>query len=809
MLTVWGVAFLLGAGASELKLRLGLSKTKASLKPSGLFYSVSVAVYSLGSLPLPPLPRRISSPVVIYTGAMLGIKSKSKTYIKMQGRTAEVLNMLTPVEKELAEELFALLLSAPNHYAGAGHGVGLLEHSLNVLAETATRCTEELRLPFIAALAHDVGKLVTFVKVKGSGENGTEVQWERKGWHTRESGRLLATLPAFEKLPLTEQRALILAIKYDHSPELMPVLADDDNAFELAKRIMMALGAADRAATAAEKDRNLQKIKPQDILWDDFAANVLTAPLVQRASPGARSRDNQINFPAGSPYLFVYEMTWREAAIRRLPEEVAAALDLTRRDSGKLAKYTGILTQILREKGLLIDKHIDDKDQEWTTPENLPLWDVMSGTTEIRGVLVIDANKLWEVLNRRITTHSPYPVTLARPTADSAGAVYSAPSSDASAAPEVTDGLKVDMDAMDLSDLGLEGPATPEKENSKAKENSTSDTTESAQAPKELNTALENVAPAASRRRTFTSSVMSSPSSSQSEEGVLTQSEINQGVLLADEQAVSKFPHLSEGDKYFGPTHFLVTSEAVKEGAAFPLKKEKESEKEALPGLSAPSPDSKEKPKQEEIRRRPRLSETKDDSTPPAKSSDKDPKDPKGLKAKQSKQQEKGKGAVKLQREEKSPESLPNEEPSSSVDVMLDIALDAVKAPKADKQEQASSEKVEKTSSPAPNLIPEPKEEEAQPASKQNTPEKEERIATPAPRPKKTHAAAARRRVSKPRLETPTPIGSSADLSTSPNPSRRRNDMPPKVEGNRRPSGGRGRRRGLEATPRSGPKKES
>lgn len=455
VLFVWLASLLTGIVLSEVRCRAGLKKQVVTLQPSGSFWNVVVPPYSLGALPTATTPQ-LQGASVKFAGAdaldpanriSWRKRMRSATPIHVQGAMQRAVQFLTPAERALSEELIQLLLGAPDHFAGLGHGVGLLEHTLNVAAEAAAKCTEEFRLPLLAALAHDVGKLVTF---QPDGKGG----WVRKGLHSRESGRILATLPAFQELPELHQRALLLAVKYDHAPNKMPALRGERDASQLALRIINALSAADKSATAAEKERHLERIQPEDLLWQDFINFLREAPVVQRGKKGAA---NQVNNPPDSPFLFIYEAPWRDEAVRRLPPEVAAALDLTRRDPGKMAKYTRILVSRLRKEGLLVESF-----GEHTVSEENPLWDIQSGTGEkavvLRGIIVLHADALWKLANYRLSIKSPFPVQILAPNADVDGNVRNAPAAkrEMPPMPDVSDGLKVDAQAAgNLDFLGL------------------------------------------------------------------------------------------------------------------------------------------------------------------------------------------------------------------------------------------------------------------------------------------------------------------------------------------------------------------
>lgn len=449
---IWLGAMSLGFAASEGYRYIQEGHRKIRLVPTGEFWGVTVPTYSLGSLP-PPTTPMLEGARVELPNAQGRFHDKEAAHVKLEGPMLEAAKALTPAERQLSEELLQLLMAQPEHFAGHGHGVGLLEHTLNVVTEAAGRCTPEFRLPLIAALAHDIGKLVTF---KPDGNGG----WRRQGLHSRESARILATLPAFQQLPELHRDALLLAVKYDHAPNKMPMLRGERDPGLLALRVISALSQADRSATAAEKDRNLEKIKPEDLLWQDFINFLRDAPIVQRGKKGAA---NQVNNPPDSPYLYIYEAPWRDAAIPRLPAEVAAVLDLTRRDAGKVAKYTRILVERLRKEGLLVEQHADQ-----AVTEANPLWDIQSGTGEkavvLRGILVLKADALWKLLNYRISVKSPFPVQILAPNGDAGGRVNQAPAAnrETPGVPEVSDGIKLGAgeSASAMASLGLaEAPA--------------------------------------------------------------------------------------------------------------------------------------------------------------------------------------------------------------------------------------------------------------------------------------------------------------------------------------------------------------
>lgn len=444
VLIVWAVALLFGAGLSEIKCQLAMNRQLKNLRPNGEFAGVKVASYSLGQLPLATTPGLEGSRISLTKRDA----KRGDGYVELKGAVASAAKLLNPAERLLCEQLLQVLSAKPDHYAGLGHGVGLLAHTLNVVSQAASKVTPEFRLPLIAALAHDVGKLVTFIPDGAGG-------WKRKGLHSRESARIVATLSGFLELPELHRDALLLAIKYDHNPNKMPFLRGDRESHMLALRVINALSQADKAATAEEKERHLERLQPEDVLFQDFCTFLREAPIATRGKKGTA---NMVNNPPDNDFIFIYEAAWREAAISRLAPEIAAALDLNRRDSGKLAKYTKILTDRLRKEGLLVEQHL-----EMSTSDVNPLWDIQSGNGEkavvFRGVLALRAEPLWAKLNYKLSVKSPFPVTILAPNANADGKVNAAPRADTSmggGVPEVNDGIKLDISSPEaMAALGL------------------------------------------------------------------------------------------------------------------------------------------------------------------------------------------------------------------------------------------------------------------------------------------------------------------------------------------------------------------
>lgn len=640
VLLICSVVLILGGVAAYVQTQGILRLRAKKVSREGCFWGVAVSTRSLGKLPLATTPGLTGTRIVLS-----GAPAAHEHGVELSGRMAEAMKLLTVAEVHLCEQLLQLLYASKDHFAGLGHGVGLLEHTMNVVSEAVPKVTADFRLPLMAALAHDIGKLVTFYQ----DESGA---WQRRGLHSRESARILATLPAFQQLPELHQRALLLAVKYDHAPSKMPELASDHDATMLALRTISALTHADRKATADEKSRHLERLQPEDLLWKDFSDFLRNAPVVER---GKKGQDNQVNNPADGAYLYIYEAPWRDAAMLRLPAEVAAALDLTRRDAGKLAKYTQILIERLRKDGLLVEE-LEVQAEDGTvsrvrTAEQNPLWDIKSGTGDkgvvIRGVLVLRADALWRLLNYKLGISSPFPVKVVAPNTDAVVSDLSEAVVDVST-PEVQAQLGLDADGASAgrapktraraalksappsnqprdSELGLveprpgkpkkaavtDKPASIEEQSAPTERLSNADSAEPSHSLDESS----NIGAAMSAAMSFLQAseppvvqepvaapetveatplakevaLPPAPTASPS----LSRAERKLGLAIADAAAVEMYPELSVGDKYYPAEAVDVVEGRVRAGALYGVRGKKEGQGSAVdvsPALNVQPP---------------------------------------------------------------------------------------------------------------------------------------------------------------------------------------------------------------------------
>jgi predicted HD phosphohydrolase len=288
-------------------------------------------------------------------------------------RTA--LQRLPQVNRDLIQEIIEVLAAHPEAYVGPGHQGTLLEHSVHVLEGTLLReeTAEEPLLP-VAAIAHDLGKIITFQK-------NSEGEWVRTGWHDKASARILATLPSWWRLPPDERLALDFAIRYDHSSRDMP-FPKNDQIRRRALKLQGLLSQADRAATEAEKQAVLAELPLPDLAFQAFMDVLPTLPLHVAGHAPAKGV-KAAGWKQGE-FLFLLENQCRDRSMAMLSPEIAAALGGAFRPQHKLAPFTEHLLAGLAERQILVTEW-----EQQTVPADNALWNLKSGTKEFKGVLIL------------------------------------------------------------------------------------------------------------------------------------------------------------------------------------------------------------------------------------------------------------------------------------------------------------------------------------------------------------------------------------------------------------------------------------
>lgn len=422
ILQAWLIAAAVGIVLTALVIFLFLRHRRRRKNASGSWRSLGVTI---GPLPVPEqLPRKRMKLT------LKGIK-------------------LTKDEDALLEEILGTLAAHPGAYVGAGHGtVSLHEHTLGVVETIMSR--EVFNADHVlAAAAHDMGKITSFIK-------GPDGSWERVKMHAQESARMLAVLPAWGRLPLDQREAIRLAVKNEHSPNMIPGIDTSIPASEIdpmvrksmasdfrhplydnptfrrrVVELVTALRDADGVQTAAEKKVVLSEIGDlPGFCLQAFLKALPTMPFYyQGVPPGTKGMVWQYN-----KRLYISEAKMRDYVMSEaLSDEHHAALGGTYRGPKTIAPFTWHLLEAFKQKGWLVTKakcytkfHKSNEDPgplpvEMECQPEMPLWDVLSGNKVLNGMIIIDVTDA-DVLARTPQKDLGFAIGPHRPHQPSSGA---------------------------------------------------------------------------------------------------------------------------------------------------------------------------------------------------------------------------------------------------------------------------------------------------------------------------------------------------------------------------------------------------
>lgn len=298
--------------------------------------------------------------------------------------TAELAGEVPEHHLPLIEQLLGYLQAHPDAFCGDGHSTTLLDHHLGVIDQAFEYEGADPLLP-LAAAAHDIGKTVSHAKQNG--------QWVMKEYHDKAGGRLLPKFSAWWDLPEVERSVLLLAVKYEHSPNLMPKtfpgLESDD--VRRAGKLLQQLREIDGLATKGEKSKVLENIDVEELAIETFLRVI---PQVPYQVKGLAKGIKAAGFRVGDR-LYLSEHHVREAALAKVDDDVAAALGGDYRARGEAGQFTQVLLKALEKRGWLVTE-LEGKPSEeaeatnWSLPADRALWRVQSGIIEFRGMMAVE-----------------------------------------------------------------------------------------------------------------------------------------------------------------------------------------------------------------------------------------------------------------------------------------------------------------------------------------------------------------------------------------------------------------------------------
>lgn len=358
----WGVGMVAGVILTGLYVLFRIStRKKRGQKATDSFRGVSIT--------LDCMPKTIP------------LKTDKTIKLKLPGAK------LSADQLKMGETLMAMLAADKKAYAGAGHGVGLYEHTMNVLKEALNKEDADPLLPLVA-IAHDIGKITSFKEI-GKDE------WVTIKRHDKEGSRIITDTPEWWAMSSPEKEILILAVRYEHSvkdfPDNYPKLGKEEMA--RARRVLEQLREIDGFATKGEKEKVIEEVPIEEVLLKAFMSSVLEAPYqIPNLGKGIQAigwREKD------SDRLWFMERGLREFAMKRINHDTAAALGGEHREKNEVHKFTKTLLKVLHDKGWLVTEvcSLPDPDgvvDTWEAKPEKALWDIKAGEKGFNAVFAVD-----------------------------------------------------------------------------------------------------------------------------------------------------------------------------------------------------------------------------------------------------------------------------------------------------------------------------------------------------------------------------------------------------------------------------------
>lgn len=283
---------------------------------------------------------------------------------------------LTP-HKQLYLALYSMLKAhsdVPASIGGHHADVPLFEHSLTVAKKVQAYFNDQGKkepVALLAGLAHDMDKLLAYKR----GENG----WVKNvgaTHHNKYSAYIVSTQPFFQELPEDDRNTLVLALRYYHDPENLPL-----GATHRTENLIKALRICDGLAIKAEKVAGVVNLSEEQL------ASISKAILDTISELNINGYLNKTGHAGGwtTPaleYVLIPISTVLEHMGKHLPVELNRKLQLDHETRTYAHPAAKLVCQQLDQLGLLMLSY-----KTFTSPSGL--YDARIGTVSFSAGLLL------------------------------------------------------------------------------------------------------------------------------------------------------------------------------------------------------------------------------------------------------------------------------------------------------------------------------------------------------------------------------------------------------------------------------------
>lgn len=354
VLGLTAMSFLAGFSLVWLRAKQVNDRRQTALKTGEKYRGVSVTI---GALPIP--------------------KQLPRDEVSLEDEADGPLSKASAAERRALEEIIGTLSAHPDAYHEPGTS-GALQCALAAAYKALSSHKTQPGLAACSAAASELGKITAYKKVDG--------EWSLVKNEAREAAKILTSLPAWAALPPASREALMLSVKYRHSPRSMPIPEGDQDIFRLAQDLLYSAKDTQAEVVTQEKQKSLEKtLEQQDLAEVVFAAFKRALPLLAFQNRGLPKGVRAVAWKVGRR-VYMLEIALRESVMAQMPPEIAKALmPAASGAKPRIQPFTTELLKALDGSGWLISK-IDDKN---VAPSEA-LWTVQAGKLEFRGVIIID-----------------------------------------------------------------------------------------------------------------------------------------------------------------------------------------------------------------------------------------------------------------------------------------------------------------------------------------------------------------------------------------------------------------------------------
>lgn len=253
---------------------------------------------------------------------------------------------LTKKQTALINAVLGYLSDNKQAFVGPGHKGTLLDHTLGAMS-TAIELHPKDGMLAVCIACHDMGKTVAW-------EKNNKGEWQQLGWHAQEGAKLLARFPEWWALPEEERLQVRYVVAYNHSPHRLPAKINglSLDGYHRLKELIEKTREVDGVSTAFEKQETLEELDLPELALKSFLTALLDIPYHEDGKQLPKGVEGAGWRVGGRLYLLEHRV--RDAAMKRLDENVFAALGGQYRSQGRLADYTKALFTALEQKGWLV-----------------------------------------------------------------------------------------------------------------------------------------------------------------------------------------------------------------------------------------------------------------------------------------------------------------------------------------------------------------------------------------------------------------------------------------------------------------------